>query len=229
MRSGPLFLLTALLLAGCSSGDNTNQGDDGGTADAQDDSQGADGEGGQASVKYVFVTSLDYAPNWGGPEKADTLCTNVAQGAGLGGQYVAWVSIGAPNVPDQPIDRITDYGANPNAGPWYLVDGKTEVFANAGALSGKPLVPISKNEKGGAVDPLAGAWTGTLLGGTASTDDCSGWSTTFSSTTATVGTPAYNKNDLKPADWTQGNQAATISDPTFYECSETHRLICFEK
>lgn len=221
-------LAVGLLLIGCSG--DTTLGDAGGTSDGSDDTTASDAQDAQApSIKRVFVTSLDYAPSFGGPGKADTHCTNAANAAGLGGTWIAWVSIGAPNTPDEPINRITNYGSNPNAGPWYLVDGTTKVFANVGALSGKPVVPISQDENGGAVDPLAGAWTGTLLGGTASTQDCSGWSTAFSSSTATVGTPAYNKNDLKPKDWTEGNPAASIADSHFFECSNTHRLICFEQ
>ncbi|HEY1956558.1 MAG TPA: hypothetical protein VGH28_13130 [Polyangiaceae bacterium] len=223
-----LTLVLAALTFACSSG--TTTGDDGGTGD-DDGGQASDSqqEAQAPAIKRVFVTSIGYAPNWGGPEKADTLCTNVANGAGLGGKWVAWVSIGAPNVPDVPIDRITQYGANPNAGPWYLVDQTTKVFANVGALSGAPLVPINQDESGGAVPPLTGAWTGTLVGGTASTDDCSGWSTTFSPTTATVGTPAYNGADKKPADWTEGNAAASIQDQQFSYCNDKHSLICFEQ
>lgn len=218
-------LCLALTFA-CSSG--TTPGNDGGGDN--DASQTPDVQDSQApSIKRVFVTSIDYAPSWGGPEKADKLCTNVANGAGLGGTWVAWVSIGAPNVPDEPINRITQYGSNPNAGPWYLVDQTTKVFANVGALSGAPLVPINQDETGGAVGQLIGAWTGTLVGGTASTDDCSGWSTTFSPTTATVGTPAYAGANKKPADWTEGNAAASGADQQFNYCNDKHRLICFEQ
>lgn len=65
----------------------------------------------------VFVTATSYAAKslGGGASRvagADGFCANAAAAAGLGGNWVAWLSTSTVNA----IDRVT------GTGPWYLVD-----------------------------------------------------------------------------------------------------------
>ncbi|HEY3807069.1 MAG TPA: hypothetical protein VGL61_30915 [Kofleriaceae bacterium] len=107
---------------------------------------------------------------------ADLLCNRSADQAGLPGTYTAWLSDSANGV--SAIDRLS------GDGPWRSVDsfgaGSSLVFASrAGIAADNPqdLIQVDVGDATvppGAVDTL-GVWTGTDNDGTATGDDCGGW------------------------------------------------------
>lgn len=94
---------------------------------------------------------------------ADEVCAAAAADAGLGGQWVAWLSDSATNA----LDRI---GGN---GPWERLDG-VRVFADRAALAEGAVAPIRISETGEDVG-LALVWTGTFEDGTRTSRHCSSW------------------------------------------------------
>ncbi len=93
--------------------------------------------GGQCN-KRVFVTSTLQPSNLGGLAGADAVCQQLADSAGLGGTYRAWLS----DATGSPSTRFTQ-----SSSPYVLVDG-TRVADNwAGLVSGTLRHAISLTEK----------------------------------------------------------------------------------
>lgn len=175
------------------------------------------------SVKRVFATSATFSGNLmtaggatDGLTGADTLCTQAAKGANLGGSgsWKAWLSVQALDAKR----RIADVG------PWYLVDGQTKVFNNAAGLTATPLVPITMSEQGMSLIGSSGGssvWTGTDNGGvTSPVGNCSGW-------TSTGGTSSlYGRigDALSTQGWTQSTGGQML-----LPCTQNARLYCFEQ
>ncbi len=179
-------------------------GSDGGEGDAASD--------GPAGVLRVFVTSALYLGDLktaggaaNGPAGADALCTKAATDAGLGGNWVAWVSasLGA-------FDRVQGNG------PWYRVDGVTLVFPDRNSLTGVPLVPIATDENGLTHTSNEFAWTGTKVGGSGTLNGtrCNGW----------TGGASGTKGNINAADG-----AWTIDGVDLCNNNNKNRLICFEQ
>jgi hypothetical protein len=138
-----------------------------------------------------------------GLEVADADCTTAGQMYG-GGSWRAWLSDSSTNA----IDRLSDVG------PWYRLDQQTKLFADRAALTQGPLGPIED-----PTDANAGIrsqfWSGTLLDGTASTGNCTDWTSYVGGGTATVG-----RTDTAGSGWV---------DPTPLSCSKYLSLLCFEQ
>jgi len=79
------------------------------------------------------VTDPPSAPNGG------ALCQSSADGAQLGGTFIAFLSDDRIDVRDRVLDD----------GPWYLVDRTTLVFASKSAIGAAPANRIEKDESGG--------------------------------------------------------------------------------
>jgi hypothetical protein len=155
--------------------------------------------------KCVFVTSSDYAPDFGGAANADGICQTHASGAGLSGTYRAWVSGGGSS----PSTRFTQAGV-----PYVLPDG-TVVASNWSQLtSGNLTNPINRNEFNSASGNRT--WTGTLADGTESGVDCAGWTTTDVDSVGTSG--SVGSTDTY---WTAG--------PGYSHCGLAHKLYCFQQ
>jgi hypothetical protein len=177
---------------------------------AEVDDAGADGaaDGARGGPMRVFVTSTAYDADprraggaSTGLEGADNLCNKAAHAAGLGGAWVAWLSDTKTNA----IDRIADVS------PWYLVDGRTRIFADKDALTLSPERAIDKNERG---QPTGGlVWTGTSSGGFASGSDCLDWtsSAAFEGTAGAVATSTWTAQSVMLA------------------CSDVAPIYCFEQ
>jgi hypothetical protein len=178
--------------------------------DASTSSGSGPTDGGDAGLvgKRIFVTSKTINGNLGAQTGADSQCQTLANGAGLGGKFIAWLSTGSGFGPASPaIGRIQDVG------PWFLVDRRTRVFANKAALtSGTAEAPINRDEKGVQV-AVGSVWTGTQTNGTAAAQTCSNFQSTFSS--GLVG-----RSDLANSNWT----AAGLLD-----CDLPARLYCIEQ
>lgn len=150
----------------------------------------------------VFVTSTSGNSNFGGVAGGDTICTNLAIAAKLGGTWAAWLSV--ENGPHA-SDRVT------STGPWRLVSGEMVALTKAELLSGTLRHAIDHDEKGIAV-PATRAWTGTGPGGQYSTNDCDKWT---NGTNGRVGA-----TDALDANWTSTN----VDD-----CGNSRRLYCFQR
>jgi len=169
------------------------------------------GSGGAApTVKRVFVTSQTFTGDFrayanpmepNGLNGANIVCNQAASGAGLGGQWVAWLSVTG----DDAIHRINDVA------PWYLVDRSTKVFDTHDQLALPANVLINMTEHG---DTASGpAWTGTTLKGVAHSARCGEWTNSGSSLGA----------------WGDTGNAFDWSYKDTNRCSTTARLYCFEQ
>jgi hypothetical protein len=167
--------------------------------------------------RRVFITSALYDGNlgldagMGGVATANTICKTLSQTAGLGGMYLAWISI--------------DMNVNPAAAftkskaPYELVDG-TIVASDWTALTTMNLTAnINMTEKKGG--PSAAAWTNTNADGTvvnsgASATNCEGFGDGNGTSTGTTGNPNQKGAPL----WSTGGPVS---------CSTQNHLYCFEQ
>jgi hypothetical protein len=149
-----------------------------------------------------------------GLDGADALCQSAADGAQLGGTFIAFISDERTDVRDRVLDE----------GPWYLVDRTTLVFASKNAISAAPANRIEMDESGGkptdyvgGVDQFGNVWSqqGVALywtgGSGMHTDTCGDW-------TVSNGVPSEG--------------AVSTSDlgtfPNSF-CDHQHRLLCIEQ
>jgi hypothetical protein len=138
-----------------------------------------------------------------GLEVADAECTKAGQAHG-GVQWKAWLSSSTVSA----LNRIADVG------PWYRLDQTTLLFHNLASIVNGPLVPISPQSD--VVDDTRNLfWTGTLLDGTASVDNCQDWTTYMGLNIATVG-----RADTSGQGWV---------DPTPLSCGYYLALLCIEQ
>jgi hypothetical protein len=156
-----------------------------------------------SGVKRVFVTKLTYATT-----TVSMVCQNVAEAAGLGGTWVAWLSMVRTDVIEgDAIERVTARG------PWKLISGET-AFANHGQLATNPSVPIDVAEDGTKLPADALVWTGTVQGGTSASAYCQLWETVsaeYFGLTGSVGSTGG---------WTDGGGQV--------RCNNQEHVYCFE-
>jgi hypothetical protein len=195
---------------------------DSGDADAGPaDSGSGDGYDGYTLPSYrrVFLTSKTFGPNFGGLAVADKACADAAAGAGLGGNWAAWLSTKATSA----ASRLEHAAV-----PYKLLDG-TEIAANWSSLTTGPLsAPIGLDENGKAV-PIAYytsgfAWTGTAADGSTSTtytdSTCSDWTYASGSDDA-AHEGACGIDNQTGADWTDY--------VSYCEAAATLSFICMEQ
>ncbi|MEM6989375.1 MAG: hypothetical protein AAF721_02720 [Myxococcota bacterium] len=169
-----------------------------------DDTDGGD-TGEPIVPQRVFVTSATYDASQ--VALADQRCQLAANNAGLGGNWVAWVSGALGDA----VDRLPADG-----GPWVLLDEAHSLVAEdvADLTDGSIATAISVDQDGDAVGAPFAVWTGTGVSGTKDVDTCLDW---------TVATSAQ--------DGMQGNHAQTTGSWTRAlspYCSTNARLYCFE-
>lgn len=158
------------------------------------------------AAQRVFVSSTTSAGNLGGLDGADATCQQLAAAEGLGGRWVAWLSIANVDA----IDRLKGNG------PFVLVGTNEVVAASRAQLTSGNLQNDIERDESGAQVPAA-VWTGTDTDGTAAATNnfCNGWT---DSTNGSFGqTGASQETD---ADWTDANQVF---------CNLDARLYCFEQ
>lgn len=200
--------------AGAGVAGSLDAGVDAGTPDAGSDGgfdAGVDAGTDAGVRKRIFVTNSTFNGNLGGLDGGDQRCNLSAQLAGLGGKWIAWLSVGADGLSPavNAIDRVADVG------PWYRIDGFL-VFQNRAEMAGAPRAPINCDEKGGMfISGPSNVWTGTRVGGVASLDDCARWTASTAATDGVSGSRfATNLN------WSEASV-------TF--CSSTYPLYCIEQ
>jgi len=158
--------------------------------------------------KYVFITSGQYNGDFGGLEGADALCQSLAEGAGLPGTYMAWLS----DDTESPSSRFL----NQATGDYKMTNDTVVANGWSQLVSGSLLAAIRRTEND--TDKTGEVWTNTTSSGTvdSTTNNCSEWSST--SGNAEVG--AATQTD---STWTD---AGLPSRP----CSDSFRSIyCFQQ
>lgn len=149
----------------------TDAGHDAGPTDAGPDA----GDGGPLvpgeNVNVVFVTSSGFTPGeLGGLAGADAECNRLAEDAGLGGTYVAWLS-------DSTTDARDRLGS---ARGWVRPDGRPFVDTQSDLVSGATFYPPRIDEQGRDVGGGARVVTGTGSSGTGLSGYCDDWTSTTS-------------------------------------------------
>jgi hypothetical protein len=186
--------------------------------------QGGAGGGGTTAPKRVFVSSKLYNAALGGLAGADAKCQTLADAAGLGGTYAAWLS----DKTQSPATRFS------RGGPWVLVDGTTEVAKDWATLTSGTLAhAIDRTEKGGPPPVTAfctnaqdsGVFTGTQADGTADTTHidkaCAEWTTTSDPAAfLLLGDPSSTSYT-----WTLSSSCNGIGAV----CGKTASIYCFEQ
>ena len=171
------------------------------------------GDAGDAGTeeKRVFVTSTAFNGIMGGVSGVDARCIAAADRAGLGSDWVAWISADGKNA----IDRIT------HDGPYVRLDGARVVRDKSQLVLGVLTSPIDRTESGETVTENLLVWTGTFMNGTFSTD-CNNWSTNNALTYGAMGT--LSRVDRQ---WTDnGGPGAGFRN---WGCQTSARLYCFER
>src|SRR5207245_9449153 len=104
------------------------------------------------ATRRAFITSSAFTADFGGAGAGDTACQNLANAAGLGGTWMAWVS-DSNSSPSARFSRATV--------PYRLLDG-TRVAASYAALASGTLEHGIDRDQRGTVWPTREVWTATL-------------------------------------------------------------------
>ena len=166
-----------------------------------------------SEAKRAFVSSEMYTGAMGGLAGADANCQSLADSAGLGGTYLAW--LGTPG--NGPAQRFTQSNM-----PYIRVDG-VQIAPNwAGLTDGNLDAPLNVTETGGQVPigntSCAGGgfptvWSGITNNGSSNSSFCGGW-------TNTNGGSAWGQAD------TQGQWTSWCGGGL---CSWVSPIYCFEQ
>ena len=156
--------------------------------------------------KRVFVTHASFSGALGGVASADAQCQSAASAQRLPGVFHAWISDDANDA----YDRVT------GTGPWYTTGDKLAFSTKAGLRQ----APASEllDEAGGspAGSQPVRAWTGSDAAGTATGDNCDGWTNATADAIATTGSALRSD-----AEWGGGGDAV--------HCDEKAQLLCFQQ
>ena len=159
--------------------------------------------------KLVFITSGAWNGNLGGLGGGDGKCQTLANAAGLGGTFKAWLSNNTQNPQSRFVKSTTGYAR---------VDGLDVAKTWADLVDGTILVPLNVNEKKAAV-PQLDVWTGTNSNGTSLQEDCSGWTAPGG-----FGVIGYEgRNNATNGNWTNTGVFEASN------CSTVQRLYCFQQ
>jgi hypothetical protein len=163
--------------------------------------------------RRVFVTSTRHTGNLGGLAGAHAICQALADAAGLGGRYQAWLGAGF-NGPAGAMVHSTV--------PYVLVTG-TKVAENWNDLTdGSLRHAIDRDERGQDIQPKPFVCKGGEVWSNATTAggvqnalaDCVGW-------TSTSGSSSIGHLDRGDQRWTEGECTST--------CQSDLPLYCFEQ
>jgi hypothetical protein len=179
---------------------------------------GSGGGGGSGPVeKRVFLSSMTFTGDLEGIDGADAACQVLADDAGLGGTWMAWLST-AGSSPDLDFTH--------NDGPYVLVDGTRIADDWDDLTDGMLQNPIELDEYGDP-GPLSDricsgldtwVWTGTRESGVAGgADDCSGW-------TSELGGSTWGRSDATEI-WSFACSGGANRD----RCGNRAPIFCFEQ
>ncbi len=170
-------------------------------------------------TRIVFLTSATFKGDLGntlgcvdadGLDRADCICNALADAAGLGTNFAAWLSTSAG-------DPATDFFRSPTA--YFRVDGVMVASSWADLVDNTILHPIEVDEQGGHPQHLpttpVEVWTATNADGTANlSENCLAWTSTTGS-----GRIGFNRGATNSS-WTQSEGP---------NCVEQGHLYCFEQ
>lgn len=156
-------------------------------------------------VRRVFLTSAVYPPNFGSALEASAECQAMADGQGLGGSWLAWIS-----------DSVTSPAASfsTGVGPYVLLDD-TVVAADFADLSDGTLAHSIDRDETATLILQREVWTGTDSAGVPTGEDCNNWKSVVPAHLSTQGV-----SDQSGASW---------SDIYFQFCDRVASLYCFEQ
>ena len=167
------------------------------------------------AYKRVFVTSAKYDGDTGGLSGADiSRCQSLANTAGLGGTWKAWLSDSNFHTKDRLTHSTNPYKRLDNI---QIADNWTDLVD--GTLDNS----ISKDEYGSSIPPTeqTDVWTGSTIYGTIETanpgydNTCVNWDTSSSGTYGRIG-----DDSLSDSHWTVNG---------FTSCNTMRRFYCFEQ
>ncbi len=158
----------------------------------------------EANVNYAFVTSTKRpASEYGGLAGADTICNDLAQAAGLPGQYAAWLSSRTQDA----RDRLG------SASGWIRTDGRPFSLSRGDLLSGQIIHPLNLDENGAIRTVNIATNTkedGTRRDGVSnSTGACEDW-------TGDSDVHEYGRSSETNRRWTQFDEGSCADDANLY-------------
>ena len=158
--------------------------------------------------RKVFVSSVMYNGDLDQLSGADAKCQALANAAGLGGNYMAWIQ-GAFG---SPFSRFTH-----SVYPYILVNGAVVANNFNDLESGNLLRPIDLDEAGQSPDPrVSYVWTGEGQQGiSGSNSTCGQWTLNAAGATGRVG--RWDSSDIH---WTNDLDL---------ECNQQAHLYCFQQ
>ena len=157
--------------------------------------------------KRVFISSTRSAGSFGGLSGGDAICQSLADAAGLGGTYMAWLSDGSTS----PATRFTQATV-----PYVEVDPhQTQIASDwTDLVDGALTNPIVFTETAGSLSGVP-VWTGTKsLSGAGGGTNCHGWTSSAATDTGLLGV---------------SGDTTSWSDSSATRCDATAYLYCFEQ
>jgi hypothetical protein len=156
-------------------------------------------------VRRVFLTSTIFPANFGSALDAAAECQALAEGQGLGGTWLAWIS-----------DSVTSPASSfsTGVGPYILLDDTVVAEDFADLTDGVLSHSIDRDETGALIMQRE-TWTGTDFAGNSTGEDCNNWKSVVPAHLATQGV-----SDQSSAGW---------SDIYFQFCDRMASLYCFEQ
>jgi hypothetical protein len=170
-------------------------------------------------AKRIFVTSKGFDGNLGGLSGADAKCQMLADAAGLGGTYKAWLSDSTTSAKDRLAHSAT---------PYVLVNGGTVADDWNDLTSGGPKIEIWVTETNGAVNynnvscgsATSMVFTGTWPDGSKAVgigySNCSDWTSNVGDQWAVVG----GSNFFAGPSWTDGCIIGACANSSGLYCLE---------
>ncbi len=199
---------SGVLTGSSSSGDGTTGAGDTEVADTTGTASSSSTSTGSMPAlegNYVFVSSQTLPVSESLVEDADNLCNELAQGAGLPGTFVAWLSTGDIDARDRlRLDNVTAQG-------WIRPDGRPFANTVGELVLGTIYYPPVLDETGAHVGAVS-VMTGTRGDGIRS-DRCAGWTDATAKDRYLVG-----QADSGFDRWTEIGLAA---------CDVPNRVYCF--
>jgi Putative metal-binding motif len=172
--------------------------------------------------KIIFITSQTFNGNLGGLAGADAKCQQLADAAGLGGTFKAWLSDSTTDARDR-LDHATV--------PYRLVDGPTVADDFTDLTDGSLDAPINRTENGTVVNGRP--WTGTDSAGEACFQASGG---TCNLTAPTGGTiPRLACEDWTTTEGIGEAVTGSIATSTAWtsegdrRCTDNQRLYCIQQ
>jgi len=161
-------------------------------------------------AKILFTTDNSYTGNLGGVAGANAKCALEATAAGLPGTFLAWLSDGTTSPSATFVQSLVPFVRADTAG--------TVIAPNWTGLTSGTLTNTIFSDATGTSLGSAGLdiWTGVNANGTASTTNCSGWTSASGSVAGTIGGQLITNSG-----WT-----------TFFTgqaCSGTGHLFCVQQ